>query len=56
MEATEWFRGFIEHYGKTVDSKYADRKETFPFYPPIDVAAYIVDDPENIFPSDGGVL
>jgi hypothetical protein len=50
MDAGKWFKGFIEYYRKIVDSKYADRKETFPFYPPIDVAVYVVDDPKNIFP------
>lgn len=50
MDAKEWFKEFIEHYGKIVDSRYADREETFPFYPPIDVTVYLVDDPKGIFP------
>lgn len=50
MEAEKWFKTFIEQYGKIVDSSYADKRDTFPFYPPIDVSVYIIDDPKGIFP------
>jgi hypothetical protein len=50
MDISKWFKAFIEHYREIVDSKYADRREIFPFYPPIDISVYTINDSRKIFP------
>ena len=50
MDISKWFKSFIGHYGKIVDSKYADRREIFPFYPPIDISVFLINDPKRVLP------
>ena len=50
MNFNEWFKQFISHYRDIVNKKYADIKEEFPFYPPVDIDIVLIEDPKNRFP------
>lgn len=51
MEPEKWFDRFIHQYRALVDSRYSDRKNIFPFYSPVDITIYLIEDSKNIFPS-----
>ncbi len=50
MKPYEWFSQFMSNYRDIVNRKYVDLKEEFPFYSPVDIEVYLIEDPKNIFP------
>ena len=50
MDPVKWFEEFLRSYRAIIDSKYGDRKAFFPYYEPVDVSIYLVEDPRKILP------
>ena len=50
MDPAKWFKEFLRSYRAIIDRKYTDRKAFFPYYEPVDVSIYLVEDPRKILP------
>lgn len=50
MNPSKWFEEFLQSYRTIIDERYSDREALFPYYEPVEVVIYQVDDPRKILP------
>lgn len=50
MDPAEWFEEFLRSYRAIIDKLYSNKKAFFPYYGPVDVSIYLVEDPRKFLP------
>lgn len=50
MKVRDWFKTFIEEYRKFIKEEYEEHKHVFPFYQPVEIHVYLIEDDKSIFP------